>query len=336
MPGRTALAVLFSIVVFAVALWSIAALWVDGSSVAAVGFGVSALAVSIWVRPWRRWLLVIAAASILVIVWWRSLEPSNDRDWQPDVARTAAVSFDGDRFTVSNVRNFFYRSETDYDENWEERTYDLANLRGADLFLSYWGSPWIAHTIISWEFEGSEPLVISIETRKEKGEEYSALLGFFRQFELYYVVSDERDVVRLRTNQRGEDVYLYRLQIPLETARAVLLDYLKEIDRLANDPEWYNAATHNCTTGIRLHVQHVSAGRPWDWRILVNGQIDQLLYERGTVDTLLPFEELRERSAVSKRGLAAGNADDYSIRIREGLPGARAATSHQHRTGVGR
>jgi len=323
MHGRTLISLLFSIPVLAVAMWSFAALWVDGSSVAAVGFGVVAVVAAIWLRPWRNAMLVVAAACLVVVVWWRSIEPRNDRDWLPDVSRTARVSIDGDRITIRNVRNFFYRSETDYDEYWEDRTYDLADLRGLDLFISYWGSPLIAHTIVSWEFDGSEPLAISIETRKEQGEEYSAVLGFFRQFELYYVVADERDLVRLRTNHRGEDVYLYRLQVPVETARALLLDYLTDIDRIADQPVWYNAATHNCTTGIRLHVQNVQAGQPWDWRILVNGYLDQLLYERGTVDTKLPFEQLRERSAISQRGIAADDAEDYSTRIRQGLPADR-------------
>jgi hypothetical protein len=189
-----------------------------------------------------------------------------------------------------------------------------------DLFLSYWGSPWIAHTIASWEFDDGQHLAISIETRREKHESYSALRGFFRQFELHYVVADEQDVVRLRTNHRGEDVYLYRLAAPPEKARAVLLDYLEEINRLARDPTWYNAATHNCTTTIRHHVQHVAPGNPWNWRILVNGQIDELGYMRGTINTSLPFAELRQRSAITGKAKAAGQDLRFSQRIREDLP----------------
>lgn len=316
---------ILGILALAASLWSVAALWIDGSAAAAGGVTALTVAAAIWVRPRRRGLLVVAGACVAVLAWWRSLEPSNDRTWLPDVARTTTASIDGDRVTIHDLRNFHYRSETDFDEVWEDRTYDLAALRGVDLFLSYWGSPWIAHTILSWQFEDGEPLAISIETRKEQGEEYSALLGFFRQFELYYVVADERDVIRLRTNHRGEEVYLYRLQVPVETARVLLLDYLREINRLAADPRWYNAATHNCTTGIRLHVQNVSAGRPWDWRILVNGHLDELMYERGVLDTRLPFEQLRSLSAISERGVEAGEADDYARRIRVGLPGTRDA-----------
>ena len=305
-------------------LWAVAALWFDGTLLPAAAFAITAVAVVVAIRPFNRALVVLGALVAVVLSWWLSLTPSNERDWQPDVARPAVATIDGDQLTIRNVRTFHYRSETDYDARWEERTYDLSKLEGADFLLSYWGSPWIAHTIVSWDFGDGEHLAISIETRKETGEAYSAILGFFRQFELYYVVADERDVIGLRTNQRGEDVYLYRLSAEPEFMRAVLLDYLSEVNRLAEQPKWYNAATHNCTTTIRHHVQHVAKGtRPWDWRILLNGSLDQMGYENGTVVTGgLPFETLRARSAVSERARAAEVGPDYSARIRAGLPNA--------------
>lgn len=312
-------------VVIASSSWACAALWLDGplSGLLAAGFAAAAGGLLGWVRPGRTALACFAGLMVLVIAWWLAIEPRNDRDWLPEVAHPPTASVEGNLVTIRNVRNFHYRSETDFDERWEERTYDLSGLRGADLFLSYWGSPWIAHTIVSWEFDDGQHLAISIETRKERGEAYSALLGFFRQFELYYVVADERDLVGLRTNQRGEDVYLYRLRTPIETARAVLLDYLEEANRLAASPRWYNALTHNCTTMIRHHVKNVAAENPWNWRILVNGRLDELGYQRGTIDTSLPFEELRKRSHISERARAAANAPNFSQRIREGLPGER-------------
>lgn len=251
-------------VVIASSSWACAALWLDGplSGLLAAGFAAAAGGLLGWVRPGRTALACFAGLMVLVIAWWLAIEPRNDRDWLPEVAHPPTASVEGNLVTIRNVRNFHYRSETDFDERWEERTYDLSGLRGADLFLSYWGSPWIAHTIVSWEFDDGQHLAISIETRKERGEAYSALLGFFRQFELYYVVADERDLVGLRTNQRGEDVYLYRLRTPIETARAVLLDYLEEANRLAASPRWYNALTHNCTTMIRHHVKNVAAEIP--------------------------------------------------------------------------
>ena len=308
--------------------WGCAALWFDGpfAGLLAAGFAAVSAALLGWVRPIQRGLAGFAGLFLIVILWWLSIEPSNQRDWLPDVARAPTAVIDGDRIAIRNVRNFDYRTETDYDERWEERTYDLSKLRGADLFLIYWGSPWIAHTIMSWTFEEGPPLAISIETRKEKGEAYSAVLGFFRQFELYYVVADERDVVRLRTNYRGEEVYLYRLLAPAETARALLIDYLEEINHLAEKPRWYNALTHNCTTTIRHHAQNIAAGNPFDWRILLNGRLDELGYERSSIDTSLPFDVLKTRSDITERAKAADDASDFSMRIRQNLPGQRSPT----------
>ncbi|MGH7429700.1 MAG: DUF4105 domain-containing protein, partial [Candidatus Methylomirabilaceae bacterium] len=209
---------------------------------------------------------------------------------------------------------------------WEDRTYDLARLRGLDLFLSFWGPTLIAHTIMSWEFDDGQHLAVSIETRREQGEPYSALRGFFRQYELYYVVADERDLVRLRTNYRGERVYLYRLRGTPELARALLLAYVDEVNRLATRPKWYNAFTHNCTTAIRFHVQQVGIRNPWNWRILTNGKADELLYLRGTIHTGLPFAELRAKSDITTKAQAADHDPAFSRRIRAGLPPRPTAT----------
>jgi len=307
-----------------VGLWGVAALWFDGPSSRpiAVALGVLFLTSSV-VLSWsrraaRRWMAV--GLWIALVVWWRFIPPSNDRAWQPDVARPPMATFEGDVVTIQNVRDFRYRSPTEFDEHWTTRTIDLDEVVGLDLFLSYWGSPWIAHTILSWEFSEGPPLAISIETRKEQGEEYSAIAGFFRQYELYYVVADERDLVALRTNHRMEDTYLYRLETPPEAARALLVSYLRKIDHLAHEPEWYNAFAHNCTTTIRLHSLEIGSARPWDWRMLANGHIDEMLYERRQIATDRPFPEIRRASYVSERGRAAGDAADYSARIRVGLP----------------
>jgi hypothetical protein len=307
--------------------WAALALRFDGPASSglagglAVAFLAGCLTVVVLLRPIWRAQIAVAVMVLAVIGWWLQIPARNDRDWAPDVARPPRATFAGSRVTIENVRNFEYRTETDFTERWETRAYDLGQLRGADLFLSFWGPTLIAHTIASWEFADGPPLAISIETRKERGETYSALLGFFRQYELYYVVADERDVVRLRTNYRGERVYLYRIRMPAEQARGILLDYLREVNRLAQHPRWYNALTHNCTTTIRMHVQQVAPGRPWDWRLLANGRLDELGYERGQIDTSLPFAELRARSDITARAQAADTAADFSTRIRAGLPG---------------
>jgi len=320
-----------SVIVVAAVAWSAMAIWFDGpQSRVLAGSMVAGLAlVSIFlaalVRPLFRGLAVALFPVIIVALWWTSIPASNTRDWTPDVARTARASFDGSRVTIENVRNFKYRSDSDYDQRWETRTYDLDQIRGVDLFLSFWGPTRIAHTIVSWDFGDGQHLAISIETRKEKGESYSALRGFFRQYELYYVVADERDLVGLRTNYRGEQVYLYRLRLPASDARALLVDYLNEVNRLAEHPQWYNALTQNCTTTIRGHAQNIGASGRLDWRLLANGHLDQLLYERGQIDTSLPFADLKARSNITEKAKAAANAPDFSTQIRQDLPEPRTS-----------
>src|SRR5450755_4264955 len=233
---RSIVTILLCVLVVAGVGWSALALWFDGpasrllSMVIAGCVALVSLLSAARVRPLSRGLLVALLPLAPVVLWWVSIAPSNSREWTADVARPARASFYGSSVTIQNVRNFEYRSESDYDPRWETRTYNLDRIKAVDLFFSYWGPTEIAHTIVSWEFDDGQHLAISIETRKAKGESYSALRGFFRQYELYYVVADERDLVGLRTNYRGEQVYLYRIRIPAAQARALLVDYLDEVN----------------------------------------------------------------------------------------------------------
>jgi hypothetical protein len=325
-----ATAIVSALVVSGVA-WVVLAIWFDGpqsrvlAGTMAGGLALLSILLAAFVRPLLRGLLIALMPVLVVALWWISILPSNNRDWSPDVARTARAVFSGSSMTIENVRNFKYRSESDYDQRWETRAYNLDRVHGVDLFLSFWGPTQIAHTIASWDFDDGQHLAISIETRQEKGQSYSALRGFFRQYELYYVVADERDLVGLRTNYRGEQVYLYRIRLRASQAHALLVDYLEEVNRLADHPRWYNALTQNCTTTIRGHAQNIGAGGRLDWKLLVNGHLDQLLYERGQIDTDLSFGDLRARSNITERAKAAGDSPDFSDRIRQGLPENRGS-----------
>ena len=210
-----------------------------------------------------------------------------------------------------------------FDVHHYDRTFDLDQIRTADLYMVYWGSPNIAHTMMSFGFADGGYVCFSIETRKKKGQDYSAVRGLFRQYELIYIVADERDVVRLRTNYRqGEEVYLFRLNGSPAQVRELFLDYLRRINSLRERPEWYSALTHNCTTSIR--AQRAAADRaPWDWRMLANGHGDELLYERGMIVTNLPLAELKERCHINARARAAGQEVDFSRLIRQGVPGIK-------------
>lgn len=284
-------------------------------------FAVALICVLIFLRGRRRKLFGVLAAFGIVLAWWLTLKPSNDRNWQPDVAQTAWAEIDGDVITLHNVRNCEYRTETDYTPQWETRQVRLSQITGIDFAINYWGSPWMAHPIVSFQFADVPPVCFSIETRKEVGESYSAIGGIYRQYELIYIVADERDVVRVRTNYRhGEDVYLYRSAVPPDHARVRFLDYITALNRLRDKPRWYNALTTNCTTSIRS--QHAVAGRaPWDWRILLNGKMDEMMYERRVLVTGgLPFADLKQRSRINDRAQAADRDRNFSSIIREGLP----------------
>lgn len=284
-------------------------------------FGVAAIALLLFVRPGRRGRLVVLILFVVVVVWYLAIPPSNNRNWQPDVAVLPFATIEGTKVTIHNIRNCDYRTETDFDVRHYDRTYDVDQLHTVDLFLSYWGSPSIAHTMLSFGFEGGDWVCISIETRKQQGEDYSALKGFFKQYELTYVVADERDVVRLRTNYRGEDVYLYRIRCSPALVRQVFLDYMKSVNSLKQNPEWYNALTSNCTSNIRGHTKAYAARSPWSWKLVFTGHVDEMVYENGSLDRSLPFAELRARCHINERAMAADHDVEFSKRIREGLPG---------------
>ena len=286
-------------------------------------YGLAMLAALLSIKGRWRAMGVVAAGFAVVLAWWFTIKPTEDRVWQPDVARRAWAEINGDEITLHNVRNCEYRTETDYTPRWETRVVQLSKLSGVDLAITYWGSPWIAHPIASFQFSDSLPIAISIETRKAIGQDYSTLRGFYRQYDLAYIPADERDVLRLRTNYRhGEDVYLYHTTASAERARAIFLEYLKRLNRLHEHPEFYNAITDNCTTNIRVANLDAAGGKaqPWDWRILLNGKGDELLYQRGVIDRSLPFAELKALSLINPRAKAAEASPNFSELIRIGLP----------------
>ena len=320
-----------ALVVLAITGWGALALAVVGPggdqgrlALAAV-YGLAGLAAVVALvlhRGLRVALPVFALALVAIGVWWGGLTPSNERDWQPEVARLAYATIDGDMVTVHNVRNFDYRTETDFTPAYYDRTYDLKKLDSGDLVAVYWMGPAIAHLFLSFGF-GNDRLAISIEARKEKGEGYSSAKGFFRQYELYYVVADERDVVRVRTNYRKdppEDVYIYPLRAPPENLRRVFLEYMRKMNALREHPEFYNTLTTNCTTAILMNTRVNPGSLPFSWKVLLSGYTPAYVYEAGRMDQSLSFEELKRRSLINAAAQAADQAPDFSRRIRAALP----------------
>jgi hypothetical protein len=317
-----------AVLVAAAGIWGTLALAIAGPpepllrNALAGTFGLATLAALVALvlgRRRRNTLLTHFALFLAVLAWFLTLQPSNDRDWQTNVAVLPYATIEGNLVTVHNIRNFAYRSETDYTPAYYDRRFDLKKLEGVDLVAVYWMGPAIAHIFVSFAFADDEHLAVSIETRTEKGEGYSTLRGFFRQYELHYVVADERDVIGLRTNYRKdppEDVYIYRVQGPVGNGRRLFLSYMEKLNKLRTTPEFYNTLTTNCTTNIWFHSLANPLHIAFSWKILASGFVPEYLYDTGRLDTSVPFEELRRRAYANPRAGAATPAADFSRRIR--------------------
>ena len=277
----------------------------------------------LWLSRRRRAIGVFGILFACVVAWWISITPSHDRPWRPDVAVKPRATIDGDRVHITGVRDFDYRSLNDFTVRYEDRDIRLSHLTGLDFFVSYWSEGPVAHTFVSFLFDDAPPLSISIATRPEVGEGFDPLASLFKQFELIYVVGDERDLVRVRTNFRDETVYLYHLNTPVDSVRRLLLVYLERINELADRPEFYHLLTNSCTINIIRYAN--AAGRKGRFHIghLLNGLIGSYLYHSGRVNTSLPYEDLRRRSRINDAAQAADDAPDFSDRIRAALPPAR-------------
>ncbi len=324
MIGRLLLSVL---VLLPATLWGAAAIAhrapVAGTGITILFIALMVLAIALF---WRRrplaMLAVIVPVWAVLLGWWSTITPSQDRDWQADVARVATARLVGDTLTVTNVRNFTWRSDSDFDARWETRQYRLGDLRGADLFLSYWAGENVAHAIISFDFGTAPPLAMSIEIRKERGETFSSTAGFFKTYELIAIAADERDIVKVRSTVRGEDVRLFHLDIEPATARGLLGEYVALITDLATTPRWYHTLTANCTTVIFGMARRLDPRIRLDWRVLLPGKLPAYLRENDFLSRAVPLETLVAAGRIGPRAAAPPPDPDFSRRIRQGVPRA--------------
>jgi len=289
-----------------------------GLAVAFAAFAIWAF----WLSRERHMPVVVIALVLGIVAWWLTIAPSGDRNWRPEVAVMPRAFIEGDHVRITGVRNFDYRSRNDFSVHYEEREVDLSHLTGLDFFVSYWSEGPVAHTFVSFVFDNAAPLSISIETRPEVGRGFEPIASMFKQFELIYVVGEERDLVGVRAIRRRETVYLYQLNSSLADARRLLLVYLARINELADRPEFYNLLTNSCTINIIRYANAAGRQGRFDIRHLFNGLIDSYLYYSGRVDTTLPFDELRRRSLINEDAQAADGApeSEFSQRIRASLP----------------
>jgi Domain of unknown function (DUF4105) len=329
--AETVLPILIAVlVVLPAGVWASLALWFRAPepekirALVSGSFALLTLAALFAVLSCRR-LTALAAFALAfgaVLFWWRTIEPPAVADWSPDVARQVTGVVNGDILTLTNVRDFDWTSDKVFLDRWANESYDLSRLKELDLVLAYWAGPEMTHLIMSFGFDDGRWLAWSAEVRSRKGGQFSPLADLFKSNALVIVAANERDVVRLRSNIRGEDVQLYRLDTPPATARALLLQYVEESNALAARPKFYNSIVTNCTTAVVKLIRAAGGHMPFDWRLVVNGYLPSYLYDRGAVDTRLSLDELRARARIGERARAAGDSPDFSKLIRVGVPAA--------------
>jgi hypothetical protein len=318
---------LYVLIVLVVALsggWGALALWyqfpggVAARWIVSVLWVLAALAALIVMFSHRSGLLMAAyaLAFLVLLAWWGTIAPSNHRDWADDVSRLLTGSVDGDRVTLHNVRHFNWRSDQDYDARWETRSYDLDHLASTDLILSSWGMPGIVHALLSFGFDDGSHVVFSVEIRRQRNQSFSSIGGFFKDFERTIVAADENDLIRVRTNVRGETDHLYRLQMNKPAMRALFLSYVKQANELAAKPAFYNTVTSNCVTIVYGMAKQIDPGLPYDYRLLLTAYLPAYLYEAGALDKRYPLSVLTEQGDITVRARAVGPGDDFSTAIR--------------------
>lgn len=336
--AKCLLALLFGL---PLALWGAGALWFRLSDspglrlVLLVLWCAAIFLPLIWAWRHQSWLslaLCWLVSFVCILLWWSQIKPSDDRQWAADVAKhvqVTAVQEPGQRVQLSNVRNFLWRSETDFDARWEPRSYDLAQLQRVDVALSYWMGPAIAHTLVSFGFADGQHLVYSIEIRKEQGEQFDALAGFFKQYEMTLIAADERDILAVRTNARGETVHLYQVQMPQQAMRELFMAYARQAGELIEEPRFYNTLTANCTTIVWELARSIGAKLPLDWRMLASGYLPDYLYSFGVLVPGYTAAQLEQAGNITERAKAwqapAGSNEaeasaDFSRAIRMGMP----------------
>ncbi|MFH4157609.1 Lnb N-terminal periplasmic domain-containing protein [Acinetobacter bereziniae] len=270
--------------------------------------------------------LIYLVAFLLSLVWYFNIPAKQDREWSPEVSRIFSYEKQGQLVTIHNVRNFDWRTTDQYDERWETRTYNLDDITGVNIITSYWMGPQIAHTLVSFNFSNQRPLVFSIEIRKEKNESFSAIGGFFRQFELSLIAADEKDIVYTRSNIRGEQVYFFPVRLPKAESQALFEEYLSKSADLAKHPKWYNTLTSNCTTLVFDMVQAISAQKlPTDYRLIASGYLPNYLYDLGALNHHWSMHEWYEKAHVNSRTdeyahFKYQNSANFSKVLRLGLP----------------
>lgn len=270
-------------------------------------------------RQHIRAFFISLLAFVIVALWFSSIQPQAGGVYPPELT-LPRVDFNGDQVTIHNVRNCVYRTATDFDVRYENRTYYLKDLRTLDVLVNYWGMEAIAHTFLSFGFSDGQYLAVSVEIRPKVGKAYDMLQGFFKQYQLIYIWADERDLIRLRTNFKKENVYLYRTTMPPEAVRKMFLSMLHSTEDIAHKPQFYDTLTHSCTNTLGNHLIAAKIAEIPFWkRRILTGTVDFRLYKGGAFGTSVSFPELRRQAHIDSRAQAADQDPDFSNKIRTHL-----------------
>jgi len=332
---RFAMTGLAILIVSLLAVWGCFALWYQvpgGRALKSLSLALwlvftLAMLFALWQGRFALGMIGFAVVFAGLLIWWQHLMPSNDRIWADDVAQMTTGTVEGNRVTLHNVRNFDWRSDSDYTQRWETRSYDLERLDSVDMILSYWSGHAIAHVLISFGFDDGKQVVISVEIRPEKSEGFSEIGGFFKEFELSIIAADERDVIRVRTNVRGEDDYLYRIRLARSAMCSLFLAYVEQANSLVRTPRFYNTITVNCTTLVYHMVKHIVGYLPLDYRLLFSGYLPEYVYGVGGLDTRYMLKELRTFGRITERARRSDRSETFSADIRRGVPRIEALES---------
>jgi len=258
---------------------------------------------------------------LAIMIYYISITPSLDRDWTEDVAVLPEVSINGREVEIKNFRNFTYQSKNSFESKYEDRVYKLDDLEGADFIISYWDNfRSIGHTFISFRFKNQKPICISVEVRKEKGEKYHPVKGLFKQYELIYVIGDERDLIPLRTNHRAEETFLYPLTINKQESETFLLSLLKGVQGINNKPEFYHSLDKNCTTTLVKHINAVPNFKvKVNLDLILNGLSDYAVYKMEGTTNELNFTVLKQCCYISKLARSLPLDEDFSKNLRKSV-----------------
>lgn len=252
-------------------------------------------------RSLKTILVVILICLLAVVVFNYLKNPSNRRNWKVEYEVLPAAEIIGEKLNVKNVRAFTYSAGGKIESAiYQDRSYNLTNLKEIWYGISHFHHYGLAHTFLSFGFEGGEYLAVSIEARQEKEEAYHPITGLMRNYELTFVLADERDVIGIRTHQRNEKVYLYRLEVEQEIIRRMLELIMQRVNSLYETPEFYNTLTDNCMTSIMKLVEDFSWTDIYlDYRIMLPGYSDQVAYEMGLLPNNIPFADLQKRALLN-------------------------------------